>query len=165
MRKGFRQVWRVLSFRRTKDSIVNLVKWAPIIWCDRDWDQYYFFEMLRFKLENMEKFFKSDKALSVESKKSAVEMKKCVNLLDRIIKDNYAEYEYEKHDKKWGEFFFKKVENRRGSILTRANVTPETEEKERKEFLSIAEKEDYLRKQDISYLFHLLNKHILTWWD
>lgn len=47
----------------------------------------------------------------------------------------------------------------------REKVTPDTKGQERKESKECYYRDEYLRKQDISYLFNLLNKHIRTWWD
>ena len=33
-------------------GIKNLWKWFPVIWKDRDWDNYFIFEALKFKLKN-----------------------------------------------------------------------------------------------------------------
>lgn len=34
-------------------GICNIIKWAPLIYNDRDWDQYYLLKMLEFKFKNM----------------------------------------------------------------------------------------------------------------
>jgi hypothetical protein len=40
-------MWRIRRIiRRTK----NLLRWLPIIWKDEQWDHYYIFEILRYKL-------------------------------------------------------------------------------------------------------------------
>ena len=31
-------------------GVKNLWKWFPVIWKDRDWDDHYIFEVLKFKL-------------------------------------------------------------------------------------------------------------------
>ena len=31
-------------------SIKNLIKWFPIIWKDRDWDDHYIWEIMKNKL-------------------------------------------------------------------------------------------------------------------
>ncbi len=41
-------------FRSIKYGIKNLITWFPIIWKDRDWDHWYLYKILRFKLIQME---------------------------------------------------------------------------------------------------------------
>ena len=40
-------------FRNIKYGFYNLFKWSLIIWQDKDWDQYYIYKILQFKLKNM----------------------------------------------------------------------------------------------------------------
>ena len=76
-------------------GITNLIKWSPIIWNDRDFDQAYMYEMLRFKLKNMEDFFYSDRTWCIGSERRAKEIKICRILLDRIIKEEYGEFDFD----------------------------------------------------------------------
>ena len=129
MRNKFKQLKRRLYYRYSniKEGISNLVKWAPIVWRDRDWDHHYFFETVKFKLEKMEKFFNSKNCISVGCEDDAKKTRKCIILVDRIMKDDY--YENAEGVKEW--------------VIHG----------------------DYMKRQDVEYLFHLLNKYILTWWD
>jgi len=69
-------------------GIKNLIKWFPIIWKDRDWDQAYIEYMLQFKLEQMYKRFKDPYRTDVDwdypsSKKSLKALKICITILER----------------------------------------------------------------------------------
>ena len=44
------------SHKDLYQGIKNLVRWFPIIWRDRDWDDHYIFEVLKFKLKNQSKY-------------------------------------------------------------------------------------------------------------
>ena len=157
-------------FRSIKYGIENLLIWFSIIWSDRDWDQWYLYKILKFKLTQMEKL-QREYGTAVNSIKIADQIKICVNLLDRLTKDEYGENVFKHHDEKWGDAHFnftpyKDDEEYSQLIITRDNVnSKEDEEQEKKEFRRLSEHERELRKEDINYLFTLMNKHIEGWWD
>lgn len=81
-------------YYNVKYGIINLIKWFPIIWKDRNWDQNYLYRIIRFKLKQME-FLQRRYGIGVDNNKYADQMRKCILLLDRIIKDDYLlESEY-----------------------------------------------------------------------
>ena len=150
-------------------GIKNLIYYFPIIWNDRDWDHYFFHKLLRHKLNSMEKYFRHADII-MDSKKYADKIKICVNLLDRILKDEYHDIVFKNHDKKWGkiDISFKSVKDKpeyNELIITRKKVKPEDEEQERKEFNILVKKEHELELQDIEMLYKILNENILKWWD
>jgi hypothetical protein len=152
-----------------------MVSWLPIIWNDYDWDHVYFYIIIRHKLREMEKFFRSDAVWSMKAEKCADDMKKCILTLDRLINDDYNSLAGgDILDKKWGNLEMEFTEAGLGEnkkkyrqlLLTRKNViTFEDSEISDREFDIVKKREDVLRKQDLKYLFEQLNKHIVTWWD
>jgi len=77
-----------LSFRAIKAGIKNLVKWFPIIWKDRNFDQEYLYDILYFKLGEMQKFFESGNTYAVEADKCVEQIKECKGLLKRIMNES-----------------------------------------------------------------------------
>ena len=143
-------------------GIKNLWKWFPIVWKDRDFDYHYLLILMKFKLKDIERFFSSDKTMSVGIEKCAKNVKICRILLDRILKDDYSCWDV--HDKKWGRGKLS-FENNTLEII-RSNVkTEKDKEVERKEFMRCYEQDVMLKDQDYEYLFKLLYKHIENWWD
>lgn len=150
----------VRSFFR---SIKNIIRWFPVIWKDRDWDHMFLYKILRLKLSNMENYHRKYGHF-IGSEKTADKMKICINLLDRLIKDEYNDMVFKKHDEKWGHAEMSNYLSR--LMITRSNINSEKdEEKERKEFLRLCKKECSMRIQDVEYLFKIMSKHIQTWWD
>lgn len=52
--------WLTDTIRRARrpprtfiENISRVVKWTPVIWKDRDWDEHYLVTVLQFKLEQM----------------------------------------------------------------------------------------------------------------
>lgn len=76
-------------FRSIKPGVKNLIKWFPVIWKDRWWDHSYLYSILRYKLSLMEEGFRTS-GISVNSEKDARNIKICILLLDRLIKDDYS---------------------------------------------------------------------------
>lgn len=137
-------------------GIRNLFVWFKIVWKDRDWDDYFIYYLLRFKLNKMQKAF--DKySLHVSKERKVKQIKTVVALLDRLIENDYACVEYEKfNDVRYGGT----KENR---IFNWTENQPFTDEQTR--LLDIAsDKEYYMRRQDREMLFDILKKHIEEWW-
>lgn len=74
-----------------KRGIINLIKWFPVIWKDRDYDYEFVYDLLIKKFDNMEKFYNGDKALSADSKEVAEEIKYAKDLLHKIKTHDYFE--------------------------------------------------------------------------
>lgn len=75
--------------------IYNLIRWAPIIWQDEDWDDFYIFEILKFKLKNQAKYI-GGKNRHTTAKRDAEVMMLCVRLIDKV-QDEYYGTEYLKY--------------------------------------------------------------------
>lgn len=83
-------------------SVGNLIKWFPVIWKDRDWDDHYIFEVFKFKLEKQAKYIK-EKGFHTNSDLDAKRMMLCVKLMEKIQEDFYT-MEYMDYEEK--DFFF-----------------------------------------------------------
>lgn len=154
-------------FYSIKYGIQNLIVWFPIIWKDRNWDQYYLYLILKMKLKNMERY-QRQYGHALDADKTANKIRVCINLLERLIKNDYYDMAYKNHDKKWGELNFLWEKDINGNLLrlNRTNIKcDEDRKKEHKEYMRLCEHEVKLRKQDIYYLFKLMSKQIETWWD
>lgn len=150
------------AYCRVVIGMGNIFKYLPIVWKDRQWDYNHLYELLQFKLKLMYKEFAKDDVY-VGQGKDAKKIKFCIDILDRILKNEYHENVFRDHDRKWGEqdFDLSNGKFRR----TRENIlTEEDEEKERKEFLKLMGHVGYLTEQDKRILFETITKHIESWW-
>lgn len=151
-----------------KYGIRNLWRWFPIIWNDRDWDYYYIFKLLKFKFKNMEYNFRNYAHIA-DADKVADELKVCQLLLDRLIKDEYYGKAYKWHDERWGkaEFNWEPIDSEYSKLDIKRKfvITDKDEKQERKEYMRLYNHEGMLRKQDIEFLFHIITRKILGWWD
>ena len=70
-------------------SVKNLIRWFPIIWKDRDWDDHYIWEILKFKLKNQAKYI-GDNDRYVGAKRDAEKIMLCVRLIDKLQEEYYT---------------------------------------------------------------------------
>ena len=71
-----------------KYGIKNLYKWFWVIWKDRDWDHYYIFEVLKFKLEKQAKHL-GERNWHESSKRDTELMMTCVRLINKLQNEEY----------------------------------------------------------------------------
>ena len=146
-------IWRI---KRLFSKIRKLVRWIPVIWNDYEWDHCYFLQILSFKLKLMEEFYKSDKAISVDSKKLAKDMRICWLLCERLINGHYLNMlDMQYHQTNFENFI---AALNKGEATITSHTVSWT-------FNRWMKYEDYMRKQDLDYLCKLLQKHLFSWWD
>jgi len=93
----------------------NLCKWFRLVWKDRDWDDHFIFEALKFKIENTAKYIrKNDRYIGCE--RDVQIMMTCVGLIEKI-QDQF--YDLEHTDYMEQEFSFEKIED---SDLSKLNI-------------------------------------------
>lgn len=149
-------------------GISNLIVWFPVIWLDRQWDQVFFYKILRKKLSLMEKQFRTN-GLAITSEDEAKKMKLCVLLLERLLADNYEENAEVDFRKRWGEP--RMVTTPRDDEYVNVDIvydtvkTPKDKEQNRREFLNYMQHADNMKKQDLELLFKTIEKNIQGWWD
>jgi len=161
----YSNIWRPFKY-----GIKNLVRWFPVIWCDRDWDYWFIYKILQKKLDNTSKFLKKY-GCHKDALKDAERIEKCVFTLNRLLKDEYHEMVFKHHDRKWGELELKTFPSKDhpgayGLTTSRPNAnTPELRQKEREEFRRCSNHQEYMVKQDNEFLFDTMKRYIRTWWD
>ena len=168
----FYRIWYIVKEwpHEIKEGIKNLIIWFRVIWKDRWYDHYFIYSILRHKLNLMETKIRHQ-GVHLYHIKDADKIKKCVLLLDRLIKDEYHENVHKEYYKKWGrpKMSFKDSKEHPGySVmdLKYPNVkTIEDDKLQKKQFKMNMDREQQMREQDIELLFTLMRKHIQTWWD
>ena len=133
--------------------------------------------MMRHKLHLQEQFIRHH-GIHTENIRDAGRIKRCVDLLDRLIDDVHHDEAFEDHYKTGGhpEMTFKDIEDEIDGFLKddeyvqleikypNAN-TPLEKERETIDFRKASNKEASSRQADIDELFEIMRKHIQEWWD
>lgn len=79
------------------NGIGNLIRWAPVIWRDRDDEDHYLFAILEFKLSRMAAYFDRYFVQAGWDKKGnnwvrdVKRMRLCAALCRRIVSDDYED--------------------------------------------------------------------------
>lgn len=78
--------------RNTYRSIKNIIRWTPILWKDRDWDQSYIYDILKFKLNNQAIYINKYNRHETSNRDAEI-IRTCVRLITKI-EDGFYETEY-----------------------------------------------------------------------
>lgn len=136
-----------------KEGVLNLIRWLPIIWRDRDFDQNYLYLILQKKLEHMENFFRSEWAYTACANETADQIKEVKDIVNRLLSNSYFNDKIE--DINTEEIF--SIQN---SLFV---VNREHPDYPRWEASSM--QADIDRENDKKRLFELICKNIDNWWD
>ena len=79
-------MWR---FKELKRSVINIWKWLPIIWRDRDWDQFYIYQILEFKLRKQANYI-STMDRHTTAQEDSRDMLICANLIAKVKSGSYS---------------------------------------------------------------------------
>lgn len=83
-----------ILYRDFIQGIKNLVRWLPVIWKDKDWDNWFFEQIIIQKLHNMADFFEDPTLSFTESApQKAKQMRTAADLL-RLCQEGYYGTEY-----------------------------------------------------------------------
>ena len=163
-----RSIWQF--FRSIKYGIENLIIWFLVIWQDRDWDHWFLYKIIYFKLKRMENLQRKY-GNCVDNEKLADQIKVAALLLKRLMDDDYLTNVLKPHEKKWGESKFiwtPKPDDEEYSLLNikveKANTEEEIEQ-ESKERLRLYNHARGLKQQDLDMVFKHMRKYIEGWWD
>ena len=155
------------TIRRFFTNLKKVILFIPVIWGCPNWDWVGLLIVMQHQLKQLRKCL--DSGYHKGGGHHANKIRTCELLIDRLIQDNYCEYEMEQHSLKWGELkisFTPHSTNSHKAVLFRKNViTKKDEEVETNESKKIYKHEEYMKKQDINYLFDTIKKNLTSWWD
>ena len=164
-------MYRIKQFFR---RIRNLYRWFPIIWKDQDWDHFYIFEILKFKLKNQAEYI-GKKGNHLSAKRDAEIMMLCVRLIEKVQDDYYgceyqeffkASYNFNDSKKHPGYYELDIVQesehfNEYFKKYPRIYKQVKTKDKYKTAFSIARENEKRAHK----LLFKILEENIQRWWD
>jgi hypothetical protein len=70
-------------------SIKNLIRWLPVIWKDKDWDDHFIWEILKTKLKHQSQYI-GNRDFHTRAKYDSERMMWCVRLIDKIQDEFYS---------------------------------------------------------------------------
>jgi hypothetical protein len=140
------------------DRLHNLWKWFPIIWNDRDWDDYFIFEVLKFKLKNMSDSFEQNDWY-VGNEQDVKKMRTCIKLIE-LVQSSY--YETEAYDYENVEEYLAKYKNVTLKVLTDKKYQIFPNENRNAVAMNVGL---YKHQQAKRILFTMLERYIEYWWE
>lgn len=69
--------------------IRNIIRWFPVLWKDKDWDDWYIYTILETKLRYQAKYI-GDRDFHTEAKRDAERMMLCVRLIQKIKEEDFS---------------------------------------------------------------------------
>jgi hypothetical protein len=160
--------WRIRYFFQ---GVLNIIRWMPTIFHDRDWDDYYITKMLQKKLEFHRAHLVSENR-HVNIDRDNYWMTVVLNLLERKHSSYYQmeRYEYMVHgpelfddliSETLDEYMAKYPSAKRLAIKKYAKNNPRLNDKESISFYMCN-----IRQQKADDLiFEILKRHSAEWWD
>jgi len=161
-----------------KQGFINLWRWLPIVWKDRDWDDHFIFEALKFKLKNTADYFEENQRF-VGWENEVKYIRICEKLIKRI-QDDYYQMEY--CDDKYsitkmrieenGNLEFDTIKDNLDEYINKYPLT-------KKKVLSLDKYETYILTKNgfalaigmerhlkaRKLLFKIMERRIEAWWD
>lgn len=174
------RIWRNINWRIRQflTSCNNIIKWAPTIWKDRDWDDGFIFDILQKKIEFQRKeIIYANRHTQVD--RDNRDMTIVLNLIERV-KEEYYNTEYLDYEK--SKFRFEDVEEREDLKRLEIDVLSERYDEFLIKYPSsvrkvLRDKPD-LDKRDLCFyvshynqekahdlLFRILRERMRWWWD
>lgn len=178
-----RPSWRKYTpiwFKQFIDGVSNIVKWAPTIYKDKNWDDSFIFEMLKFKLiQQRKELVEANRHTGVEAINRDITL--CLNLIEHIQEETYnLEYQDFVRERMWfsdngdGTSTWNseiEYENFTGYFKKYQNQVKKLLQKQPRLGLPENKMELALRLSDLNQsrcqalLFKILNYKINRWWD
>ena len=170
------------NIRQFFRNIQNVIRWFPIIWKDRDYDDSFIFTILETKLKYQAEYI-GKRGYHQDADRDAERMMTCVRLIQKV-KEEYYRMEYSDYHK--CEFHFDDIPNKPDYSQLRIEELSEHFDDyfkkyprihkqvvamkraafDRSEKSGIAMNIAHINhKRARSLLFKMLDQYIETWWD
>ncbi|QWU14295.1 hypothetical protein SAMN04487895_101594 [Paenibacillus sophorae] len=133
------------------EGLSNLIKWLPVIWNDRDFDQAYLYRILHKKLSFMEKFFRSERTYSANAPEVAEEIMEAKELLYNIIDGSRVK----KVDFKFDEFI----------SFNNDKLNFNTDNENYKIWSEGMDRAEQQEAEDMKRAFEIISEKSQGWWD
>ena len=77
-----------MKLKRIFTNIKHIIKWIPVLWTDKDWDSWYIYTILEFKLKNTASHLR-DHNLYVGVERDCERIETCVRLIEKLKEEEY----------------------------------------------------------------------------
>lgn len=160
--------WRIREFFT---SVWNIIRWAPTLWKDRDWDDYYITKMLQKKLEFQRSYLvNANRHVNIE--RDNYWMTVVLNLLERKHEDYYSMEKY-RYVEMHNDFMIEGYVSEKLDEYIKAYPHAERAVKAKYPNYSHFGDKDalshfmchYRQQKADELIFEILKRHSAEWWD
>jgi hypothetical protein len=167
------------------NGVKNLIRWFPIIWKDRDWDDSFIFNLLSQKLKNQATYI-GKRDYHTLAKRDAEIMMTCVRLVEKVKmedygleymdyqetdwefidcadKPGYSELKFNEVSENLDEYFKKYPRQYKKVLKGEINRFKRDGDKDKKLIAMEIAHENHERARKL--LFNILERNIERWWD
>ena len=138
-------------FRKIFYGVKNIIRWLPVIWNDRQWDEHYLFRIMKKKLQLMGDFYVSDAPVAEGAENIANDIQRAIELLTYIMEEEYTHEAFEGY---WDKY------------LTDFEAYLEPFTKEQRELFNKCDiQAEALYEQYMTELCNLFKQKVRNWWD
>ena len=163
--------------------IKNLWRWLPIVWNDRDWDDSFIFEILKFKIKNTADYTEQ-RQWFVGYEHEVARMRLCIKLIERIQEEWYGMEYFDYHTSTF-EFLPTERKDENGDpyytmhseiiednldsyfkkypLVYKRVIAKLGSDSDRTRIALYMGRSNHERAKQL--LFDILNKHIENWWN
>ena len=175
--------WKIRFFYK---SIKNLIRWFPVIWKDKDWDDHFIWEILKTKLKHQSQYI-GNRDFHTRAKYDSERMMWCVRLIEKTQdefysseymdyhksnynwldiedKPDYKQLEIEEVSENYDDYFAKHKAAVRKVLANKELQIYKLKDGDYKQRLAM-NLGYYNEKRAQDLLFKLLNRDIRCWWD
>lgn len=174
IRWKIRDAW--IAIKDIPEFIKTVWAYLPILWRDVDYDYSSLLRLIAFKCSRMRKHI-ADHGHLANCDSVCWQLRYTELLIDRILKDEYADYDRAQLDKKYGDTIMitRRVDDEGKEIhagcselkITREACLqdPKLMEKESEESHRIFQKAEKQKQNELDILFAHMRRHVQRWWD
>lgn len=167
-RKGLMKVldniWNFIYFKTIIGDLIEkipaIIKWIPVIWSTKVWDNSGIYNILLHHLKQMEKCILN--GYHADRFETAKEIKEVEIACERILENNYCKKEWKNYNKKYPKAwkFKTKIDKKTGHKIL---VFPKG--KQRSESHRIVNLSDSKREKDMKFVSDSLFEKSDGWWE
>jgi len=156
------------SYANFTHGIMNFWKWKKVIWNDRWWDHDFIYELMLFKLKDMESHWGKN-TNGQNDKDVKIVLQSLINDLKRLQENDFASKERQEIDLEYGKLDFvlqKNNDNTRSTLLLAREKETSSNRDEIKKRVTELYNLEYERRIKIKkHFFDTLRDNIETFWD
>lgn len=158
-----------VSRKLLKKNQAKLKAWEKFLMADEEWDSWYLFRIMHFKLRRMRRYFETSK-ITPDSPKVAKEIERVETLLGNCLQEvhPYAKEHKEKLESKYGKMKrlnMSRKETTFGLNYRWGKLDQSASDRVTRIYFKVINRSEQIREKELTLALALIAKHHGSWWD